>query len=400
MRILAINNMYPPHHIGGYELHCQTMVEALRRRGHEIEVLTSDRGSGVSEPGVQRQLKLHGMFGHPWLPIQKLAALEFHNNRVLRENIARWQPELVYCWNFSGLSKSMLFTLQAMEIPAVFAVCDHWVARSAEADVWLNWWNRPGLAQRVATLSGARRALQSKAPTTSTRQLEFPRIYFCSKALRDLTVAAGYGVRHAAIIYCPLDTILFSGEPKPAEAPLQKLLYVGRLCEDKGVMTALRAMALLRDKFAGGLSVYGRGEPEYETMLRAFVTKERLPVTFASVDSARDMPEIYRAHDALLFTSEWAEPFALTPLEAMACGLPVIGTTTGGSAELFRHGENALTYTAADAEDLARRVLELERDRAWRRRMAVAGQNEVRERCAEPRIVSQVEAYLRETLEL
>ena len=47
------------------------------------------------------------------------------------------------------------------------------------------------------------------------------------------------------------------------------------------------------------------------------------------------MPAVYRAHDLLLFTSEWAEPFALTPIEAMGCGLPVIGTTTGGSAELF-----------------------------------------------------------------
>ena len=63
--------------------------------------------------------------------------------------------------------------------------------------------------------------------------------------------------------------------------------------------------------------------------------------------------DVYRQHDALLFTSEWEEPFALTPLEAMACGLPVIGTTTGGSKELFRCGSNALTYTAGNHHELA-----------------------------------------------
>ena len=110
------------------------------------------------------------------------------------------------------------------------------------------------------------------------------------------------------------------------------------------------------------------------------------------------MPQVYKTHDALLFTSEWAEPFALTPLEAMASGLPVIGTTTGGSGELLRDGENSLTYTAGNAEELAQQILKLNKDNFLRERIAAAGFCEVRARFEESHIVDQVEAYLEETV--
>ena len=280
------------------------------------------------------------MFGHPWLNIFGLIEQEQHNNQVLREEIQRVQPDLVYAWNLSGLSKSMLFTLQSLEIPAAFVVCDHWIARSAASDVWLRWWNEKNVSLKhrllrgLWSLTGMRRHWHRIAPTNSTKDFQFPRIYFCSKALRDFTAGAGFEVHHGAVIYCPLNIHRFPGKPRRETEPLQKLLYVGRLTEDKGVITALRAMALLRNKFAGELFIYGQGEKDYTDKLEKFVRDEKLPVRFCAGRRPDEMPPVYSAHDALLFTSEWAEPFALTPLEAMASGLPVIGTTTGGSGEL------------------------------------------------------------------
>jgi glycogen synthase len=87
---------------------------------------------------------------------------------------------------------------------------------------------------------------------------------------------------------------------------------VGRLAEDKGILTALRALLLIRSAFAGELHVYGRGDDAYVTMLKNFAFGNSLPVTWHSATPA-EMPAVYRAHDALLFTSEWEEPFALTP---------------------------------------------------------------------------------------
>ena len=178
---------------------------------------------------------------------------------------------------------------------------------------------------------------------------------------------------------------------------MRELLWVGRLAQDKGVMTALKAMHAVKGRFEGQLHIYGKGEAHYSALLHDYVHEHRLPVKFSSA-GMEEMPRIYRDHDALLFTSEWAEPFALTPLEAMASGTPVIGTTTGGSREIFRHGDNALTYNAGHAEELAARILELESSREARLRIAAAGQTEVRATYALPVIVDQIEQYLRETI--
>jgi glycogen(starch) synthase len=316
-----------------------------------------------------------------------------------------FKPDLVYGWNFSGLSKSMLFTVQALKVPSVYAVCDHWLARAGLSDVWLRWWNREPQSNKnrflraLWTFNGHRHRLQSVAPTDPVEQLAFPRIYFCSRSLRDFTVAAGIDVKHGAVIYCPINTSRFQSTPKPAEVPLRRLLYVGRLHPDKGVMTALRAMYIIKPKFDGKLSIYGGGTPDYERKLKDFVRLHDLPVEFFNSLPPSEMPAVYSAHDALLFTSEWPEPFALTPLEAMASGLPVIGTTTGGSIELFRDGKNSLTFKAGDFEDLADRILELVSDRSMRVKVATLGQQEVRARFAEPVILDQVEQYLEESLE-
>lgn len=406
MRILALTNLYPPHYLGGYELICYMVVKELRARGHQVQVLTSNHvvpgKPAETEQGVERSLRIHGFYGHPWLNIAKLQSLESHNNRTLLQAIEKHKPDLVYVWNMGGLSKSMVFTLQKLGIPCVYYLSDHWIARGFSSDVWLNWWNGPAgpkkkLLRTALRFTGLRSLLDRKAPTNPASHLRFQRLYFCSKALRKLTASAGFEVMHGAVIYAPVDIQKFSGTPKPESTPLRKLVWVGRLAQDKGVMTALKAMQQVQGKFDGELHIFGKGDAAYTQELHQFVKDHHLPVTFGSA-GMDEMPAIYQKHDALLFTSEWAEPFALTPLEAMATGLPVIGTITGGSREIFRHHDNALTYTAGNAEELAERIMELAASPTLRAQIAATGQDEVRRNYSLPTIVDQIETYLKETI--
>lgn len=411
MRILVLSNLYPPHYVGGYELRCRDITEALHARGHTVQVLTSDHTTdnlGVcTAPGyaIERSLRIHGFFGHRWLGIRELRSLEMHNNAALIAAVRGFKPDVVHVWNLGGISKSLVLTLQRLGIPTVFDVSDHWIARSLVGDVWLDWWDRKRTSPSTRVLrafwnlTGRRKAWDQQAPTNPLRHLRFQRIYFCSSRLREITVNAGYDVQHGAVIHCPVNTEAYRGDVKPMNSPVKKLLYAGRLSEDKGIFTALQAMRIVKNQLDVTLHVYGKGDPEYVSMLKGYVASHELPVTFHSA-TPEQMPEVYRSHDALLFTSEWEEPFALTPLEAMASGLPVIGTMTGGSAELFKDRENALTYNASEAHQLARCIARLADEPILRQQIAIEGQRLVHEQFNLPAITTQIESYLEESLRI
>ena len=428
MKILVLTNLYPPHHAGTFDNHCQTVTESLRLRGHAILVLTSSHGLRTEQRDgeIERRLLLNGVFGHPSLTgVMELKPLEIHNNDVLREALDQFQPDIVHVFSLFGLSKSLIFTLYNSKRPVVYDVFDHWLSANVREDPWLHFWNSPRLpflaqsTRKALEMSGERIRLDSAAPTrlmkgydrvpgifgegrdravvapNSIPGFRFDRIYFCSQTLKHLTEQVGFCVGHADVIY-PGITAAYIGDIKPAGVPMKRFLIVTRLTEESGVMTALKALKIARDaRLDVTLSIYGRGDSKYVAKLRSFVVANQLPAEFLTVSNQNsDLPDVYKRHDVLLHTPEWAEPFPFTPLEAMACGLPVIGARSGGMEELLRHGENALTYPAGDAEALAARMQELLISPALRCQMAEAAQAEVLARFNDTTVIDQIENFL------
>jgi len=431
VKILALTNLYPPHHAGTYDLRCQSVTEALRLRGHSFLVLTSNHGLNTEQRDeeIHRRLLLNGAYGHAQLTgFRELQKIEEHNHRVLRQAIADFQPDLVHVWSLRGLSKSLIFGLANSRLPTVFDLADRWLADELRVDPWLRWWNAPGanLARVSLQLAGQRNRLDALAPTRMMKGIDripevygpaevlasvqpntiaafrFDRLYFCSRALKQTTEQAGFRVGHGEVIYPGIPTQHFVGEVKTGSAPVKRFLVVSPLDEQSGLMTAVQALGHAREnKVQATLSIYGRGESTYVSQLRSSVVQNCLPVEFLTVSNQnRDLAAIYRQHDALIYTAEWEEPFATVPLEAMACGLPVIAARTGAVRELFRDGENALTYSAGDAHELAARIQELQMQPALRRQMAETAQAEVQSKYNESTVIDQIENYLNASIEI
>jgi glycosyltransferase involved in cell wall biosynthesis len=431
MKILVITNLYPPHHAGTLDHHCPTVVESLRLRGHSISILTSSHGlrSEQRDEDVHRCLTLNGVFGHPAVTAyMELKALELHNNQVLQEAIERFAPEVLHVFSLLGVSKSLIFSLRNTRLPVVYDVFDHWLSANVSEDPWLRYWNAPSLplftqsTRKAMEMSGERGRLDASAPTRMGKGYDrvpalfgdakdrgavepntiagfrFDRIYFCSQALKSLTERVGFVVRHAAVIY-PGITAAYIGEIKPPGAPMSKLLLVTPLTKESGAMTALKALQIVRQ--AGlkvTLSIYGRGDSSCMAELRSFVVSRQLPVEFLNVSNNNsDLPAVYKRHDIVLHTPEWAEPFPFAPLEAMGCGLPVIAATSGGAGELLRHGENCLTYPPGDAAQLASRIQEMLISPALRCQMAETAQSEVLANFNDATVVDQIENFLTES---
>jgi glycogen(starch) synthase len=432
VRILVISNLYPPLHAGTFDFRCEAVVNALKMRGHEMHVLTSRYGLSMEQrdPEIARRLRLNGIFEQPLATgFNELKELEIHNNQVVRETIANFLPELIYVWSLAGLSKSLIFNLRLTNIPTVYVVGDDWLSDGIREDPWLDWWNRPktsvahGMLRKVMESTAQRDRLNEVAPTRMMKGYErvpelfgdavksepgsigafhFERLYFCSNALRARAEQTGFRVAHAEVIYPGIPTDKFWCEPKPAGSVPRKFLIVSRLTATSGVMTALQGLKLARDhNIDAQLSIYGRGESEHMAQLRSHAIQHNLAVEFLTVSNQqKDLAQVYRQHDAFIYCSESNEPFALTPLEAMASGLPVIGARSGGVQELIRSGENAWVYEPGDALALASRMQEVQMQPALRSQIIETAQTEVMTRYSESSMLDQIEAYLQNTLEV
>jgi hypothetical protein len=130
----------PPHHTGGYELHCAATVAGLRALGHDVEVLTSDLrepgAGGAPDPAwVHRELRAFDPGGR-WPGLRAAAAGERHNARVLAAHLRRFRPEVVCFWRMAELSVSLLERVRRAGVPAVGVVCDPWPLDAPGRDPW------------------------------------------------------------------------------------------------------------------------------------------------------------------------------------------------------------------------------------------------------------------------
>src|SRR3954469_22219134 len=98
MKILVITNLYPPHHAGTFDLRCESVVNNLKLRGHQVRVLTSTHGMLAGQQGaeVERRLTLNGVYDHELVTDYKeLKELEIDNHAALRETIASAAPDVI-----------------------------------------------------------------------------------------------------------------------------------------------------------------------------------------------------------------------------------------------------------------------------------------------------------------
>jgi glycosyltransferase involved in cell wall biosynthesis len=113
----------------------------------------------------------------------------------------------------------------------------------------------------------------------------------------------------------------------------------------KGFGVALRTLLLV---WSAGI----RFKVKWVCQVQPTVNGLPFPIEYYVNPSQEQIPQIYQSADILLFTS-WYEGFALPPLEAMACGLPVVATQSGGISTYAVHQDNAFIVEPGDVQSLA-----------------------------------------------
>lgn len=322
---------------GGQNAHVAELSAALAAQGHEVSVYTRrdrpDQPMIVAADGYE---VVHVPAG-PAAEVPKddlLPHLGDFAEWTAADWRERWKPDVVHAhfW-MSGLVA--VTAVRGCAVPVV---------------------------QTYHALGSVKRRHQGAADTSPQHRIAYERqlgravdrvVVQCHDEFRELL---RLGVPRSRMTLVPsgvnLDRFRPDGPAEPPTLRLRRILTVGRLVERKGYEDLIRALPSV----PGAELVVAGGPPDgrftddpYARRLRALAEQCRVGgrVRLVGAVAPADMPRWYRSADVLA-AAPWYEPFGLTPLEAMACGVPVVGTAVGGLTDTVVDGVTGDLVPARD----------------------------------------------------
>jgi glycosyltransferase involved in cell wall biosynthesis len=368
---------------GGQNVHVAALATALARRGDEVVVHTRR-----DDPMLPRRVELapgvevdHVDAGPP-SEVPKDELLQYMGAFAddLREQWRAQPPDVVHShfW-MSGLAA--LDAARDLRIPVVHT---------------------------FHALGTVKRRHQGDRDTSPARRIELEAriartvdriVATCSDEVFEL-LRMGADRRRVSVVPCGVDLMRFTtAGPRESRHGPARLVAACRLVERKGIADAITALADVPGAelhVAGGPAAEGLDVDPEARRLRALA--ERLGVGDRLVLRGRvsreDMPALLRSADAVLCVP-WYEPFGIVPLEAMACGVPVVASAVGGQIDSIVHGVTGVHVRPRDPADLARALNALLADPQRIAALGSAGASRARARYGWERIARSTRtAYL------
>jgi glycosyltransferase involved in cell wall biosynthesis len=418
MKVLAVSNLYPPNVVGGYEVLCFDVMQALAQRGINVSVLCSDYGTAAAnfpDHQVHRDLKLLATPGNIYAPFEADSAqrqkINQHNIDTFSDSVTTLQPDLLFVWNLHFFDVSLLKQIEEVNIPVVYLLTDNWFAAFHNPDFIAQYFSTqvyvsaPQAHAKIKQLLHRCRGLFGtiRQRFRSERPLNGAAI-FPSRFMREFYQHAGITFAH--------DTIIPHGIKKTAGASQKptsrsgelcnqrelKLLFAGRIVEIKGVHTIIQALPDIIEnlpEYAVTLSVVGDSQDQsYTARLHERIESLNLAghVEFSPSVSESALVDLFNEHDIYLFPSLY-EPFSLTLIHALRAGIPTVASRAGGTPEIVIHNQTGLLFDPADADDLAGHVVSLASDPHLRAQLSLKG-SEYAQTFTFERMIEKIAEYL------
>ncbi|OII34804.1 glycosyl transferase [Curtobacterium sp. MMLR14_010] len=223
----------------------------------------------------------------------------------------------------------------------------------------------------------------------------------CSDEAFELK-ALGVPLQAISVVPCGVDVDRFRPDgPVEQRGRTERVLTASRLVRRKGVGTTIAALAALvaagRDVelvIVGGAGTAGADladDPEYQrldALARSLGVRDH--VSFRGQLGQDAMPSVYRSADVVV-CAPWYEPFGIVPLEAMACGRPVVASQVGGLIDTVVEDATGLHVPPRDEAAVAAAVTALLDDPERREAYGAAGRERVESRYAWTRVAADTE---------
>lgn len=349
--IALITETWPPE-INGVAMTLSRLVDGLRRRGHQVQVVRP------RQRGDEKYADRHRLLV-PGAPIPGYGGLRF-GFPVRRTLLNQWsfnRPQLVHIATEGPLGWAALSAADELGIPVTSSF--HTQFHQYCGHYGLGWLRR-GVSGYLRYFHN--RTLHTLAPNES---------------LRDLLLADGY--RNVGVLGRGIDTVLFN--PARRSAELRRawgvdenslvVLHVGRLAPEKNLDTVAAAFTALRAQYPLARMLWVGDGPQLAKL------RKKLPDhIFVGAKIGEELATYYASADVFLFAS-MTETFGNVTLEAMASGLAVLAYRYAAAEQYIRHQMNGLTAEPGDRKSFCRLAAQLGENLAITKRMGAQATSDV-----------------------
>jgi glycosyltransferase involved in cell wall biosynthesis len=397
-KALMITPDYPPKITGGCALSCRLLVDGLRSRGMDYDVLAfngDDLGEIASDKGFVRYLP------HPKFEV--LLSLNLYAFKATNELDKRY--DIVHVYNCQQIPAAVQYakrtgakvvaTLNNMD-----PVCTNPSLFDEEECVGCSPYDSLTCAmQRSGSV-----AMKAFMPVHWT-QFQGLRRYAkkvdafiaLSEETKRYYVSSGFDADRIKVIPNMFDPKILekaNTSPVPEGKGHKNIIYTGRLEVEKGLQHLIEAVSLM-DRDDIRLFIVGKGE--YESDLKAMAKSMGIAdrVVFTGFIPPDETARYYSMADVFVHPAIWPEPFARTILESLAFRVPLIVSDKGPSSKILE--EACMSFRSGDANDLAEKLETVLTDKVRAREMRSHGQI-VLSRYAPETVLSKVEDLYREVL--
>lgn len=345
MKILVVHNRYKIR--GGEDEVVRSEVDFLRRQGHVVAEYVRDN----------HEIDSYGAWDKVILAFNTTWARK--GVRDLREIVRREKPHVAHFHNtFPLISPAAYFACAEAAVPVVQTlhnyrslcpaatffreghVCEDCAARI------IPWPSLTHACYRDSTLATAAvAAMHTVHRALRTWQNKVDCYIALSDFAREVFIRGGLPAERIRV-----KPNAVHPDPGAKNGPGEYALFVGRLCQEKGVRVLMSAWAALKTPIP--LIVAGDGPLKEETLAAAAKVSTGSVELLGAV-SHSEVLSLMRGARFLVFPSLWYEACPLSLIEAFACGLPVIGSRIGALEESIAHGQTGLHFSPGNFSELA-----------------------------------------------
>lgn len=347
MKILMVNDY--KEQIAGTEVYMFTLMEGLKKNGHEVELFATDTSKQeYFSPTYNKSFTKY---------LKRLFDMRYY--QAFKAMIHEFKPDIIHIHNiFNEITPSILYNLNHDAI--LMTVHDSRLISPVSQQT-----ERTGKPCKEKICEGCTNCVGVKGYLYEILKKKIYRkllkkisLYITpSKYLQSLLQE-----KHYLPVICLYNGISLLPFTKIRE--INQLLYAGRLTPEKGISHLLEAVKKLKEN-KENITLTIAGEGGYKEDLENMVEKLDIQkqVVFLGAVSSDKLEKLYKASTVILIPSIYPDNLPTVGLEALSAGRPLIGSSIGGIPEIIQEGITGFLTKPGDSESIADLVKNLIHDK-------------------------------------